>query len=224
MLTHVAARWLLLVGTIVAGCRADPLPISRDRAPSASPGELCLLAANDCTAAIISSDQGASFEPDKVLGCIAPAAITRAGGRDKVIATRAEQRRNHRALNTQLSADDRRFGTMHVENERPSLIDGGPITFAVVPSIITLDMPLDTRIRGRTFMLSVSEDGGKSWRFVSTLVSGSHALTRATIETMFPTFPKSASLPPPRADEALLGAGGEVLAVPDPKTGKWPWS
>jgi hypothetical protein len=219
----VHRSWLVVIATILVGCRAAAPSIAKDDVPSASPRELCLLAANDCTAAILSSDQGGAFEPDKIVGCTPPEAIARAGGRDKVIATRVEQRRSYDKMRSHLSLEDRAFGMKHVENGLPALVDGGSMmTFAIVPSTITVDLFYDTRVRERSFMLGVSTDGGRSWRFVSSLVNGSRALTRASIQEMF-AFPESAHLPA-STDTALVDADGAVLAVPDPKTGKWPWA
>jgi len=137
--------------------------------------EHCRDAARACGAALVTGTD------DKIIDCMADAALAFVGGRKKVADELSTGKVN-------MAHDGWAFE--HVDIDAPrEVVSAGSQLFAIVPQKVTLKTPMGHLLQ-RGYLLGVSTDAGQTWKFVD-----GAGLTEKNTKQMFPDFPASIVLP-----------------------------
>ena len=171
----------LLLGTALSSTScAHPTvaaaPGSKTAATEAeSPGERCRAAAMVCVVAARAADA------EKLVGCMPDEVVDYLGGHDALVSkTRA------------VEADFTKHGVVieHVDTTAPTQMKtGGGATFAVVTEELGLHIDGEA-VDIHTYLLGVSHDGGRSWRFID-----GQGVTPRLLDRVYPGFPSDLPLP-----------------------------
>lgn len=158
---------------------ASPAPA----APDPDGKEACVAAARTCGGYVLANNYEASVDcmPNEVLAVF--------GGRDAMIAMLRKAMAEMAAQSVQIEKST---------IELPSQVaKQGDHTFAVLPQS-TIVRVKEQRLQTRGYLLGVSSDGGRTWKFVD-----GAKLTRPNAEKLFPDFPASLTLPEKTKPEVI---------------------
>ena len=110
-----------------------------------------------------------------------PAIVELMGGREKGIESVVEQMNTLKEHNISI--------TSFTVGDPSEIKTGGSELFSVLPTSIEMKAP-QTKITGKSFLIAISGDQGKSWFYAD----GSN-LTPDLMKTLFPKFPPELKLP-----------------------------
>jgi hypothetical protein len=124
-------------------------------------------------------DAAAANDNNKVLDLLYPKLVAKAG-RDKLLAVMESMQKQMKAQGVKLTSAE--FG------DPSQVVEKDGTTYAVLPETATLEVPVGS-VEQKSFMLGISEDGGKSWTFVDG-ASGGKAMRK-----LLPDLPEELKLP-----------------------------
>ena len=117
----------------------------------------------------------------EVLDLTYPAIVDLMGGREKALATVAEQMNEIKEHGITLSS--------FVVDDSSEIKAGGAELFAAIPTTMEMKAP-QMKITAKSFLLAISRDQGKTWSYAD----GTN-LTPELMKTLFPKFPAELKLP-----------------------------
>ena len=140
--------------------------------------------ANAMGKAMIANDIGA------ILDHTLPAAIEEMGGRKKALETLESTLKVMKARGIEFKK--------YELGDPEDFVTEGDNTFIVVPSVLEMASPMGT-IRGRSFLLGISGDGGKTWKFAD----GAGVNRNGEADKVLPKLPAKLKLPPDSKPELV---------------------
>ena len=163
---------LAFVFQLALACEAGPPPVA-PAPPAPTREESCVLAARACSKHIFDG------HPEGLVDCMPEEIVTRLGGRDALIAIM----KNGKDKDAPPDVEDTVI-------EAPSqMVKGEKRTFAVVPQTVAVKVP-EGRLILKSYLLGVSADEGKTWRFVDGV-----ELDRPKALSLFPDLAPGITLP-----------------------------
>ena len=117
-----------------------------------------------------------------------PKLVELLGGRDKMIETLRTGTEDMKAHGSAI------LGAQ--VSEPKEIVIAGDKQFAIVPMVVRVHVPEGT-LRSSSFLVAVSEDHGKTWKFIDGAGLHKGAVTeKETLAQIVPGFPTQLSLPP----------------------------
>ncbi len=151
--------------------------ISQANAGDSSQARAAKKAAEELAEATLKGDDGKLVDRtfDKI--------VEMAGGREKMILKISEFRKS-------LEAKGVKIHSLKI-GAPGEVLKEGKYVFVVVPTVMEMRVP-KASLTGKSFLLGISSDDGKSWKFVE----GVKVRDQAAREKVLPALPKRLSLPP----------------------------
>ena len=172
-------RALLAAALLVVACGdapAHPAASPHDeRQKQRTSAEHCVLAAKEC------GRHATDGKTEALVDCMPPEVVENIGGRAKLLdmLKRSEEERTKDGFQIEesvvLPPTQMRKGTTH--------------TFAVLPQTVGVKVP-EGRLVLESYLLGISTDDGKSWRFIDGV-----ELDRAAATELFPDLPAALTFP-----------------------------
>lgn len=162
---------LALVASILTACAETPAPVTPAQ-PTRE--ENAVMAARACSKLVSAGQQ------ERIVDCMPDEVVKMLGGREQVVAM----------MNKAKAESGPQPELEEAVIEAPSqLVKAEKRTFAIVPQTVTVKVP-EGRLMLKSFLLAVSPDDGKTWRFVDGV-----ELDRQKALTIFPDLPETLQLP-----------------------------
>jgi len=161
--------------------------LSAQKQPGDERTELVVKLANELAAAILSANN------DKILELTHPKALEALGGKEKA----------RRTLGALMALANREaFALKSCKIGKPGeILTEGDTTFVVVPAVLGLQSP-DGVLKGKSYLLGLSPDQGKSWTFIE----GS-SLENKAVRKILPKLPAKLRLPAIPDPQVVEGDG-----------------
>ncbi len=187
-----ALSWLLLIATAcepTAQSQSSPAPerSTETRSDStrlvADASALCRAAAEVCARAMVTQDA------EGMLACTAEEVVTVAGGRDAFVRLVDKAKQD-------MAAEGASMVSVVLASPSQMLTEAG-VTYAIVPQTLTMKVG-NERFRQQSFLLGLSRDAGKTWRFADGV-----GVRSKNSSKVFPNLPQALELPPKAQPEPV---------------------